>query len=172
MDHKTAPNHPVSDDTLARLEAFDLALDRALEAGLDPACLHTLVVTRGHETSLAPQRVPRPALRPNGWRTVAGVKPDLRLPRSTPGTPEAAAEIFGRVRHIHSCELSARFGGFAVAVANALAADWQPVELHRTIDAGYWGGLADLYQRASDHAFRSRISPPPSPAGGRLRAAG
>ena len=150
------PPPPTDDERLASLEAFDLALDHALDVGLAPAGLHTAVRSRGASRHNA-RCVTPVVLRPTGWRVIAGAPVDTRLLRPTPGTLEADAVIFGTAPAVERATIVARLLEFSSRVANALAHGWRAADLHRTIDAAYWRSLSDMFKEASDHAFRARV---------------
>ena len=156
MNPNTPHETPPDDEKLASLEAFELALDHAIDARLSPASLHAAVRSRGAERHNA-RCVAPVVLRPTGWRVIAGAPVDARLLRPTPGTLEADAVIFRSAPVVEHSKIVARLLEFSSRVASALAHGWRAADLHRTIDAAYWRSLSDMFKEASDHAFRARV---------------
>ena len=136
------------------LELFDGALDACLYAGVHTSCMHRAI--DGRITWLRIDA--RPRFRPSGWATIAGA-PYSSHHKVTNGTPEAAAEIFQPWRTIRRVAVTA-LRTFKLRAAAAVEAGWERVELHRVVDAGYWSHMGALYERAGDHAWRSKVALP------------
>ncbi len=147
--------HSPTEQQLEALERFDEALDRALAAGVHTSCLHHALDNRATRLRLAK----RPVLHPSGWRTIAGA-PESPHHHVTPGTPEAHSEIFDASVQLDRTLAAQRRREFKARAAAAIDAGWSRVDLHRTIDAGYWSMLGEMYERAGQHAWRAKIAAP------------
>ena len=156
-------HNPFTEDQLEVLEAFDRALDDALDASIDPACLHAVIDTRVSELRLTP----RPRLRPTGWLTITGSRIDTRRVGPTPGTLEAHNAIFHQAPALDRQHAAEKLRAFRRAASSALKHGWRHENLHRIVDAAHWTNMAELYGQAGAHAWAATIAAPPHP----LRAA-
>lgn len=146
------PSH--TEEQLEILELFDRSLDNALAAGVHPACLHDAIDSRVTRLRL----IEAPALKPIGWRTIAGVRVDPSRDM-TLGTPRAHDEIFCVSAPTNIGDAATRLSEFRSSVTRTLE-HWPREDLHRCVDAAHWLELAELFQRAGDHAWRAKISGP------------
>ena len=153
MSTPAPPTH--TDDQLEILERFDQALDSALAAGVHISCLHHALDNRATRLRVSK----RPALQPIGWRTIAGVTASPHH-HVTPGTPEAHAEIFDVPDQFDRNHAAQRLREFKRRATAAIGAGWSRVDLHRSVDAGYWSTLGEMFERAGQHAWRAKIAAP------------
>lgn len=88
---------------------------------------------------------------PTGWRVIAA--------SATAECPPLDLGVELRVPP-SSAQRSAtkRLREFATCVTRALESGWRPAELHRSIDAAYWGTLSDMFDKACSWAFRAKIT--------------
>ena len=146
------PSH--TDEQLEALELFDRSLDNALKARLHPTCLHHAIDNR----TTRPQLRDTPSLQPIGWMTIPGARENSGSQVAL-GTPTAHEELFRQPEQPDARDAARSLREFCSSVTRALE-HWPRENLHRCVDAAYWTELAELFQRAGDHAWRATISGP------------